>query len=160
MKKFNILPDMSKQVAQAKYIELASACQFYGSCIFYLHFQEASGTYSLPKEVMISISLQGVSIHTRDHRRELMKLEYKEISSWGVSNERLALFVAKNGYQVQFLFKTLQGRAIANLMQGYVNFILDKPLANSTENNHRSRIIGLSRELAIKFPALTIELFK
>ena len=159
LKKYNQLPELSKQQAQAKYIEMVMNSGLYGSSIFYINFQEASGSYTLPKEVMVGVSYEKIAIYSRDHRRKLMELEYSEINSWGVSNDRLALVFAKNGYQVQYLFETAQGRVIANLMQGYVNFRLGKPLTSPAENDSKARTLGLSRDLAIKFPCLCMELF-
>jgi FERM central domain len=160
LKKYSLLPDLTKLQAQAKFIELLSKCPLFGCGIFYINFQEASGSHSLPKEVMISLNSFGVVIHTRDHRRELMKYEYSEINSWGVSEGRFALFVSKSGYQVQFLFKTNQGRVIGSLMQSYINFKLGKPITNITENDPKFRKLGITRELVIKFPPLSFNLFK
>lgn len=160
LKKYNQLGEMTKSQAQAKYVEMVSSCPLFGSCIFYVAFQEASGNYTLPKDLMLCISYKQVMIYTRNYRSELMRLEYSEISSWGVSTDRLALFIAKNGYQVQFLFKTLQGRVITNLMQGYVNLKTSRPVAHGYDNDPQTRKIGLSRDLAIKFPALAMKLFK
>lgn len=160
LKKYNLLPELSRSQAQAKYIELISKAALYGSCVFYVNFQEASGNYCMPKEVMMSIGPENVTFYTRDHRTELMRLAYPEINSWGVSKDRLALFFPKNGYQVQYLFKTLQGQVIASLMQDYVNAKQGKSIVTNYENNLNLRKLGLSRALAVKFPPLYMNLFR
>ena len=58
-----MLPDMSKTQAQAKFVELLSKCGLFGSSIFYLSFQEASGNYVLPKEIMMAVSSTGIVIY-------------------------------------------------------------------------------------------------
>ena len=63
LKKYNMLPDMSKTQAQAKFVELLSKCGLFGSSIFYLSFQEASGNYVLPKEIMMAVSSTGIVIY-------------------------------------------------------------------------------------------------
>jgi hypothetical protein len=160
LKHYNSLSDYSKAQAQARYVELASKSPLVGCTLFYLSFHEASGRYALPKEVLLSINSSNVIFYSTISKRELMKFDYSQISSWGASTDRLAVFVSISGYQVEFLFKTLQSQVITSLLKGYTSLILNQPIDNHLSPAHKAREIGLSRVLATKFPPLPMKIFK
>lgn len=160
VKNYNSFSEISKAQAQARYVELASKAPMVGCTLFYLIFHEASGRYSLPKEVLLSISHQSCTFYSVISKRELMKFEYSQISSWGASTDKLALYVCINGYQIEFVFKTLQAHVITSLLTGYTSLILNQPIDSRLSQNPKAREIGLSRVLSTKFPPLPMKLFK
>ncbi|CAG9318559.1 frmB [Blepharisma stoltei] len=151
----------SKIEAQRKYLEVLSSEPLYGSNMFYLISYDLNEEITmLPYDVLLVINSNGAMIYTRDHREELLKFKYSEISSWGVSKDMFALIVAKGGAQTQYMFKTVLARVISSLMEAYVNKSLGRPIGQLPTQNTNLRKIGLQRELITKFPRLQAELFK
>lgn len=158
--KYNTLNEMTKPQAQLRFVEILSKQPLMACSIFFLLFHEASGRYTLPKEIMLSINMNAISIYSANYKRELMKFDYSQISSWGASTDRLAIFVNLSGYQVEFLFKTSQSQVITSLLKGYTDLKLNQPIDNTLSPNPKAREIGLSRILSTKFPPLPMRLFK
>lgn len=158
--KYNTLNEMNKSQAQVRYVEILNKQPLIACNIFFLHFHEASGRYTLPKEIMLGVNMNSLSIFSANYKRELMKFDYSQISSWGESTDRLALFVSLNGYQVEFLFKTHQSQVITSILKGYTSLKLNQPIDNHLSPNPKAREIGLSRALSTKFAPLPFRLFK
>lgn len=151
---------LTKLEAQSKYLEVLSVERLHASNVFYLSFYDLNYDIELPSDVMLAISTKGVSIYTRDHKEEIIKFKYSEISTWGVSKDMFALIIARGGTQTQYMFNTSQARVISALMEAYVNKSLGKPIGQLPTHNNQLRKIGLSRCLITKFPRLQAELFR
>ncbi|GAB5368884.1 hypothetical protein AAMO2058_001357700 [Amorphochlora amoebiformis] len=120
LKKYTKLIGMPARDAKISFIAYSERSDFWGAQMFRL--QQRKQLRSLPDFFRLVVTMNGVFFENPESGELTNKYEFKDLVTWGYSSTKFVLVVGDVVQQKKFVFRTVHGRLIRNLIHCYVQF--------------------------------------
>eukprot|EP00002_Diphylleia_rotans_P032209 TRINITY_DN6746_c0_g1_i1.p1 TRINITY_DN6746_c0_g1~~TRINITY_DN6746_c0_g1_i1.p1 ORF type:complete len:1802 (-),score=377.38 TRINITY_DN6746_c0_g1_i1:222-5627(-) len=109
--------------AKENYIALCKTWSFYGMAFYQMEQSVSVG--NVPTKFILGANADGVHFLDINTKATLRSLRYGEVTNWGFSASTFVIITGDLRHQQKFLLKTKQGTEISELVQSYINCIVD-----------------------------------